>query len=161
MIGHLVDAKPGVSVYDLLHPLRLLLCSLQRFKFWLLICQTLAFQNLWQIMSQSILDFRLMIYLHVRSGRAPNSTGAPKELKWHKSDSKVTPKASPQSDPKVTQIDSKVPPDPILESLLSHLGSLWGGALGVTFGPLLGHFDSVCVSVELGACSLLKPILRY
>ena len=39
----------------------------------------------------------------------------------------------------------------IFESLLSHLGSLWGGALGVTFESLLGHFNPFWVSVDLGA----------
>ena len=52
-------------------------------------------------------------------------------------------------------------PDPIsesfLESLLSHLGSLWGGALGVTFESLLGHFNPFWVSVELGERWLPNP----
>ena len=47
-------------------------------------------------------------------------------------------------------------PDPIFESLLSHLGSLWGGALGVTFESLLGHFNPFWVSVDLGARCLPK-----
>ena len=34
---------------------------------------------------------------------------------------------------------------------MSHLGSLWAGSLGVTFESLLGHFNSFCVSVDLGA----------
>ena len=38
-----------------------------------------------------------------------------------------------------------------LNTLLSHLGSLRGGALGVTFESLLGHLYSFWVSVELGA----------
>ena len=33
---------------------------------------------------------------------------------------------------------------------MSHLGSLGGGTPKVTLKPLLGHFNSFCVSVELG-----------
>ena len=40
--------------------------------------------------------------------------------------------------------------DPIFESFLSHLNSLWGGTPGVPFESLLGRFDSFCVSGELG-----------
>ena len=45
---------------------------------------------------------------------------------------------------------------------MSHLGSLWGGTSGVTFESLLGHFNSFCVSVQLGGRSLHKmtPIFR-
>ena len=46
------------------------------------------------------------------------------------------------------------------ESLLSHLGSFWAGAPGVTFESLLGHFSSFCVSVDLGARPLHKRSLR-
>ena len=47
------------------------------------------------------------------SQRAPNSTETQKELKWLKSD-------SGRPTPKWPKIDSKVTPDPIFESLLSH-----------------------------------------
>ena len=36
------------------------------------------------------------------------------------------------------------------QSLLSHLGSLSGGALEVTFESLLGHFNPFWVAVDLG-----------
>ena len=49
----------------------------------------------------------------------------------------------------------------MFESFLSHLGSLWGGALGVTFESLLGHFNSFWVSVELGARRLPKNMLFF
>ena len=39
------------------------------------------------------------------------------------------------------------------ESFLSHLGSLWGGALGVTFESLLGHFNPFWVSVKFAVRS--------
>ena len=39
---------------------------------------------------------------------------------------------------------------------MSQLGSLWGRSAGATFESLLGHFDSFCVSVELGARPLHK-----
>ena len=69
--------------------------------------------------------------------------------KWLKSDSgRLTAKWP--------KIDSKVTPNPIFEWLLSHLNSLWGGTLGVIFESLLGHFNSFCVSVELGARPLHK-----
>ena len=90
------------------------------------------------------------------SGRAPNSTEPQKELKWPKSDSKVTQADRPQSDLKVTQ--------KWLRTLfLSHfwvtfesLGVTLRWDLGVTFESLLGHFNSFCGSVELGARPLLK-----
>ena len=64
---------------------------------------------------------------------------------WLKSD-------SGRPTPKWPKIDSKVTPDPIFESLLSHFWvSLWRGTLGVTFESLLGHFNSFWISVELGA----------
>ena len=40
---------------------------------------------------------------------------------------------------------------------MSHLGSL----LGVTFESLLGHFNSLGVSVELGARPLHNPCLDF
>ena len=49
---------------------------------------------------------------------------------------------------------------PIFESFLSYLGSLWGGALGVTFESLLGHFNPFWVSVDLGARPLHNPNRR-
>ena len=44
--------------------------------------------------------------------------------------------------------------------------SLWGGTLEVTFEPLLGHFNSFCVSVDLGArplqiASLFQGLIFY
>ena len=59
-----------------------------------------------------------------------------KELKWPKSDSKVTPADRPQSDPNWLKSDSRPQLWIVFESLLSPLGSLWGAALGVTFGSL-------------------------
>ena len=43
----------------------------------------------------------------------------------------------------------------MFDSLLSRLGSLWGGSLGVTFESLLGHSTSFCISVKLGLCPLV------
>ena len=65
--------------------------------------------------------------------------------KWLKNDSgRPTPK-SPKA-------DSKVTPDPIFKSFLSHLRSLWGGTWGVSFESFLGHFKSFCVSVQKRHC---------
>ena len=92
------------------------------------------------------------------SGCPPNSTETQKELKWPKSDSKVTSGVPAQSDTKWPKSDSKVTQK---ESLLSHFwvtfGSLWGRSARVTFESLLGHFNSFCVSVELGGRPLHNP----
>ena len=37
--------------------------------------------------------------------------------------------------------------------------SLWGRSAGVTFESLLGHFNSVCVSGELGALPLQNKVV--
>ena len=63
----------------------------------------------------------------------------------------MTQKWLGQTDPKGTQKRLKSDFWAIFESLLSHLGSLWRGALGVTFESILGHFNPFWVSVELGA----------
>ena len=41
----------------------------------------------------------------------------------------------------------------------AYLRSLWGRSTRASFESLLGHFDSFCVSVELGACPLHKTRL--
>ena len=87
---------------------------------------------------------------------APNSTETQKELKWPKSDSKVTRADRPESDLNWLKSDSGPHLWVTFESLLSHLKSLWSGTPGVTFESLLGHFISLCVSVELGARPLHK-----
>ena len=78
----------------------------------------------------------------------------------NQSDPKVTQKWLGQTDPKATQNWLKSDYGPHFwvnfGSLLSHLGSLWGGTLGVTFESLLGHFNSFWASVDLGARPLLK-----
>ena len=92
--------------------------------------------------------------LHFGSQRSPKSTETQKGLKWPKSDSKAT---RAQKWPKS---DSKVTPDPIFESLLRHLGSLWGGGFGshfwVTFGSLWSFGRA---SVDLGERWLPKATL--
>ena len=55
-----------------------------------------------------------------------------------------------QSDPKLTQKWLWTYFRVIFESLLSHLGSLWGGTQESLLSHFLGHFNSCCVSVELG-----------
>ena len=72
------------------------------------------------------------VSLGLWSHRAPNYTEIQKELKWLKSD-------SGRPTPKWPKIDSKVTPEPIFESLLSHLNALWAGTLGVIFESLLGQ----------------------
>ena len=64
------------------------------------------------------------VVLHVAlwSRRPPNSTETQKELKWPKSDSKVTRPDRPQSDPKVTQKWLRTHFCVIFESLSSHSG---------------------------------------
>ena len=44
---------------------------------------------------------------------------------------------------------------------MSHLGSLWGGTPGVTFESLLGHFNSLFVSLELGGRRLHNHRIRW
>ena len=82
------------------------------------------------------------------SGCAPKSTETQKELKWPKSDSKVTPRAPAPEWPQVTQKwlknDSKMGSRVTFESILGHFG------VGLP-ESLLGHFNSFCVSVDLGA----------
>ena len=95
-----------------------------------------------------------------RSGRAPNSTETQKELKRPKSDSKVTPRAPSQSDPKSLKSDLKVTQKWGPESLLSHFWVTSGRPARVTFESLLGHFNSFWVSVELGARPLLNSNLE-
>ena len=72
----------------------------------------------------------------------------------------MTQKWPRQTDPKVTPNWLKSVSGPhvwvIFESLLSHLGSLLGVGLEVTFGSLLGHFNSFWASIELGARPLLN-----
>ena len=74
------------------------------------------------------------------SWRAPNSTETPKELKWPKSDSKMTPRVPAQSalrwlksDPKVTQ---KWGPESLLSQFWVTLGSVCPSHFRVTFGSL-------------------------
>ena len=74
--------------------------------------------------------------------RAPKSTETQKELKWPKkrlkSDSQGPTPEWPQSDLKLTQKWLRTHFWVIFESLSSHLASLWGGALEVTFESLFG-----------------------
>ena len=63
-------------------------------------------------------------FLELWSQRAPKSTETQKELKWPKSDSKVTRADRPQSDLKLAQKWLQTHFWVIFESLLSHLGSL-------------------------------------
>ena len=86
--------------------------------------------------------------------------------KWPKIDSKVTPhrKGEAMKTMKTMNLHrlhrfhfiASSLQNPIFESLLSHLGSLWGG----TFEFLLGHFNSFCVSIELGARPLCPWLLQ-
>ena len=77
------------------------------------------------------------------SGPAPKSTETEKELKWPKSDSKVTPRVPTQSDSKVTQKWLK---NAVRSHFWANFGSLWGRSAGVTFESLLGHLNSFCMS---------------
>ena len=70
---------------------------------------------------------------------------------WPKSDSKVTRADRPKETQNWLKSDSAPHVWVIFEPLLSHLGSVWGGAPGATFESLLCHFNSSWVSVELGA----------
>ena len=94
------------------------------------------------------------------SWRPPNSTETQKELKWPKSDSKVTPGVPSQSDPKWLKSDSKMTQNWVRSHFWVTLGSLWGRSGRVTFESLLGHFNSFCVSVELGGRRLRKVSRR-
>ena len=87
------------------------------------------------------------------SRRPPNSRETQKALKWPKSDSKVTRPDRPQSDPKVTQKWLRTHFWVTFESLGVTLG--WG-----TFESLLGHFNSFCVSLELGGRLLPNITIR-
>ena len=59
--------------------------------------------------SRDIPNFPPPLYVEdLWSGRPPNSTEAQKELKWPKSDSKVTFGVPPPSDPKCLKSDSKM-----------------------------------------------------
>ena len=100
--------------------------------------------------------------LFLWSRRAPNSTETQKELKWPKSDSKVTPADRPQSDPKLAQKWLRTPFFShfwvTFESLGITLKCGLGSHFWVTLGSLLGNFDSFWVSVELGAKTRLISI---
>ena len=118
----------------------------------------------------------IYIYIYISlslsfwSGRSPNYTETQKELKWPRSDSKVT--VADHTNVKATQkwpkSDPKVTPDPIFESFLSHFGvtlgwdpasHFWvtfGSLLGRFWGSLLSHSNSFCASVQLGGRPLHK-----
>ena len=92
----------------------------------------------------------IIITILLWHGRAPKSTETLKELRWPKSDSKVTP----GSHPRVTPSNSKVTRKWLKNGVRSHFWvdfrSLWGLSAWATFESLLGRFNSSCVSVELG-----------
>ena len=79
------------------------------------------------------------------SGRAPNDTDTHKELKWTKSDSKVTRADWPQSDLKLTQKWLQTP-------FSSHF---WATFESLPRESLLSHLNSFQVLIQLGA----RPIL--
>ena len=87
---------------------------------------------------------QMIAFLILGGRRAPNSTETQKELKWPKSDSKLSPWAPLQSDPKWLKSDSEMGSGVTF-------GSLWGRSARVTFESLSGHFSSFWVSVALGA----------
>ena len=93
------------------------------------------------------------------SQRAPNYTETQKESKRPNSDSKVTPRAPRQSDPKVTRNWLQTPFWVIFESLLRHLGSLWDGTLRVAFESLLGHFLCSLCSQEHADFTTQTPLV--
>ena len=72
----------------------------------------------------------------------------------------MTQKWLPGPQPRVTPSDSKVTQKWLKNRVRSHFWvnfrSLWGRSARVTFESLLGHFNSFCVSVDLGARWLHK-----